>query len=85
MEVCDVRHESKYQIIYHSAKGSNYNPVWLVCDSCMENKRCFSDKTQIKSIEVLVWKLVKFALNLLNLEKIIVVQLIVIWRTCNPK
>ena len=53
MDVCDVRHEPKYQVKYNSAKGSNYNPLWLVCDLCMANKRCFSDKDQIKSIEAL--------------------------------
>ena len=52
MDQCDVRHDPKYQIKYQSAKGSNYNPVWLVCDSCM-GKRCFSDKELIESIEVL--------------------------------
>ncbi len=54
MDVCDTRHDPKYQVKYYSAKGSNYNPLWLVCDSCMENKRCFSDKEQIVSIEALV-------------------------------
>ena len=53
MEICDVRHEGKYMVKYQSAKGRNYNPVWLVCESCIENKRCFSDKTQIESIEVM--------------------------------
>ncbi len=53
MDVCDIRHDPKYQVKYQSAKGSNYNPIWLVCDSCMENKQCFFDKDQIKSIEVL--------------------------------
>lgn len=53
MDVCNVRHDPKYQVKYMSAKGSNYNPVWLVCDSCMGNKRYFSDKEQIESIDVL--------------------------------
>ena len=53
MDVCDDRHAPKYQVKYRSAKGSNYNPVWLVCESCMENKLHFYDKKQIKSIEVL--------------------------------
>ena len=53
MDVCDTRHEPKYQVTYTAAKGSNCYPLWLVCDSCMNNKECFSDKDQIKSIEVL--------------------------------
>ncbi len=53
MDICDERHDPKYQVKYQSAKGSTYYPVWLVCDSCMENKRCFSDSKQIESIEVL--------------------------------
>jgi len=53
MDVCDTRHDPKYQVTYISAKGSNNIPVWLVCDLCMENKQCFYDKDQIKSIEVL--------------------------------
>ncbi len=74
MEVCDDRHTPKYQVKYHSARGSNYNPVWLVCELCMEDKPHFNDKGQIKSIEVLTWKLVKqFSLkkiiDILNLKK----------------
>lgn len=53
MEQCDIRHDPKYQVKYMSAKGSNHSPVWLVCDSCMDNKRCFNDKEQIESVEVL--------------------------------
>jgi hypothetical protein len=53
MDVCDGRHDPKYQVKYQSAKGSNYYPMWLVCEACMENKLYFNDKTQIESIEVL--------------------------------
>ena len=53
MDVCEHRHVPKYQVKYQSAKGSTYYPMWLVCEACMENKICFSDKTQIESIEVL--------------------------------
>ncbi len=78
MDVCDTRHDPKYQVTYNSAKGRRFNPIWLVCDSCMNNKECFFDKDQIKSIEVLAWSSVKTALNHLILEKMIAVQLIVI-------
>ena len=53
MDVCEHRHVPKYQVKYQCAKGSNYNPVWLVCESCMETKRYFGDEDQIESIEVL--------------------------------
>ncbi len=53
MDVCDTRHTPQFQVKYIAAKGSNYNPIWLVCGMCMETKRCFSDKGQIESIEAL--------------------------------
>ena len=52
MDICDDRHNPKYQVKYLAAKGSDYYPTWLVCETCM-GKRCFSDKTQIETIEVL--------------------------------
>lgn len=53
MNQCDERHDPKFQIKYLSGKGSNYNPIWLVCEMCMD-KLCFGDKKEILSIEVLV-------------------------------
>ena len=61
MNVCDPRHEPRYQITYRGARGSNYtiaratnyNPVWLVCESCMENKKHFGSEEQVISTEVL--------------------------------
>ncbi len=52
MNQCDVRHDPKFQIKYQSGKGSNYNPIWLVCEGCMD-KLYFGDKKEILSIEVL--------------------------------
>ena len=52
MELCDTRHEPKFQIKYTAAKGTNRNPIWLVCDMCM-NKKCFGNKDQILSMDVL--------------------------------
>ncbi len=64
MNVCDYDHEPKYQITYKSAKpkyqttfksvaGWKYIPVWLVCESCMENKQCFGSPNEIEPFEML--------------------------------
>ncbi len=53
MDICDTRHEPKFQVTYMHTKGSNHVLSWLVCDMCMENKNCFGDKTQITSMDVL--------------------------------
>ena len=53
MNICDDRHEPKYQIIYKSAKGRNYAPVWLVCENCLENQEHFGSDDQIESVEIL--------------------------------
>jgi hypothetical protein len=53
MDICDARHEPKFQVKYLSAKGTNFNPIWLVCEMCM-GKDCFGNKDQIISMEVLV-------------------------------
>ena len=53
MNQCDERHDPKFQIKYMSVKGSNFNPIWLVCEMCMD-KPYFGDKKEILSIEVLV-------------------------------
>ena len=52
MDVCDTRHELKFQVTYMPAKGANHQPMWLVCDMCM-NKKCFGNKDQIVSMEIL--------------------------------
>jgi len=52
MDTCDTRHEPKFHVKYISAKGSDYYPEWLVCEMCM-GKKCFGNKAQILSIEVL--------------------------------
>ena len=52
MDVCDTRHEPKFQVTYMPAKGTARNPTWLVCDMCMD-KTCFGDKDYILSIDVL--------------------------------
>ena len=53
MNICEDRHEPKYQITYKPAKGSVYTPTWLVCENCMENKRHFGQEDIIESVKVL--------------------------------
>lgn len=51
MNICDDRHEQQYKVIYKPAKGGIHTPVWLVCESCLENKRHFGSDDVIDSIE----------------------------------
>ncbi len=53
MNFCEERHEPKYQITYKPAKGGKYNPVWLVCESCMENKKYFGNDDLIDTVMIL--------------------------------
>lgn len=50
MNICEERHSPQYKIIYKGAKGCRNNYAWLVCQSCMENKKCFGDHEQILSV-----------------------------------
>ncbi len=65
MNICEDRHEPKYQVTYKSAQPKYYNPfesvasrsnapVWLVCESCMENKECFGTHDDIETMEILI-------------------------------
>ncbi len=64
MNICEDRHEPKYQITYKSstpkyqavldsATSEKYTPVWLVCEDCMENKECFGTQDDIEIMEIL--------------------------------
>ena len=53
MNICEERHEPKYQITYKSAKGGEYIPVWLVCENCMENKKHFGSDNEVISVKTL--------------------------------
>jgi hypothetical protein len=53
MNICEEKHEPKYQVTYKPAPGGQYIPVWLVCESCMENKRHFGSEEQIESVSIL--------------------------------
>ena len=52
MNRCNELHESDYKITYKGAKGSDYQPVWFVCELCHE-KRIFGTAEQIVKIEKL--------------------------------
>ena len=60
MNICEENHEPKYQITYKPAPGGSYVPKWLVCESCMENRRCFGSDELIDSVEILAWISAKF-------------------------
>ncbi len=53
MNVCEERHDPKYQITYKPAKGGLHIPVWIVCESCMENKKCFGSDELIETVRIL--------------------------------
>ena len=64
MNICEDRDEPKYQVTYRSAKpkfytplesvtSRRYNPVWLVCEDCMENKEHFGSQAGIEIMEIL--------------------------------
>jgi len=63
MNICEDRHEPKYQVTYKSTKpkytplesvtSRRYTPVWLVCEACMENKECFGSQAGIETMEIL--------------------------------
>lgn len=50
MNLCEDRHEPKFKVTYKPAKGHSYRPVWLVCPSCLENKRHFGSEDMVESI-----------------------------------
>ena len=53
MNVCVEHHIPKFQITYKAAKHHEYTPVWLVCDICMQNKKCFGSEDEIEKVELL--------------------------------
>lgn len=53
MNACEDRHEKKYIITYKPAKGGQHSPKWMVCENCMENRKCFGDEELIQSVEIL--------------------------------
>lgn len=47
MNICEERHSPKYKIVYRGVPGSRYNPTWLVCPICLEQKKCFGNEEEI--------------------------------------
>ena len=50
MNLCEDRHEPKFKVTYKPAKGCSYRPIWLVCQSCLENKRHFGSENFVESV-----------------------------------
>jgi len=61
MNICVEEHVPKYKVTYKPSNsgerkpGNNekYIPVWLVCESCMDNKKCFGSEDEIVYVEQL--------------------------------
>ncbi|MFQ5781833.1 MAG: hypothetical protein ACE5GR_02105 [Nitrosopumilus sp.] len=53
MNICSDKHKPKYEITYKSAKHGTHTPVWLVCESCMENRNCFGSDDLIESVRII--------------------------------
>ena len=53
MDYCYDRHEHKYLITYRTPNPGAFSPQWKVCDYCYENKKCFNNLEEIKSIVVI--------------------------------
>lgn len=52
MNICEDRHEPKYQITYNGNNQTNKNTrVWLVCESCFNTKDCFNTGVLVKKIQ----------------------------------
>ena len=49
MNICSEVHAPTLKIIYKGAKGSDYQPEWLVCENCHE-RRYFGTPEDIVSI-----------------------------------
>ena len=52
MNIYSEVHTPVYKIIYKGAKGSAYEPEWLVCEDCHE-KRYFGTPEDILSMEII--------------------------------
>ena len=49
MNQCNESHIPTFKIVYKGAKGSDYNPEWLVCEGCYE-KNCFGPFNDMASL-----------------------------------
>ena len=55
MNICVEHHKPKFKVTYKPAKGRDTSPIWLVCDICMQNKRCFGSEDEIEKIELFAY------------------------------
>ena len=49
MNICSEVHKPAFKIVYKGTKGSDYQPEWLVCESC-HDKRYFGTHEDIISL-----------------------------------
>jgi len=53
MNLCVEEHVPKYKVTYKPGIDGKNIPVWLVCESCMENKKGFGSEDEIVLVETL--------------------------------
>ncbi len=53
MNLCAEEHVPKYKVTYKPGIDGKNIPVWLVCESCMENRKGFGSKDEIVLVETL--------------------------------
>lgn len=53
MDTCNKSHTPMFKIRYRPAKGSSYEPEWLVCENCHE-KKYFGTEDDIVHIEKII-------------------------------
>ncbi len=53
MNVCLEEHEPKYKVTYKPSKDGKYIPVWLVCEECLERRKCFGSDEEVIFVEPL--------------------------------
>ncbi len=53
MNLCVEEHVPKYKVTYKPSDGGEYIPIWLVCEACMEKKKCFGSEDEIVFVETL--------------------------------
>jgi hypothetical protein len=53
MNLCVEEHVPKYKVTYKPGNAGENIPVWLVCEYCMEKRKCFSSEDEIAFVETL--------------------------------
>ncbi len=53
MNLCVEEHVPKYKVTYKPAKEGQYIPVWLVCEECLDRRKCFGSDDEVVFVEPL--------------------------------